>query len=450
MITTKAEPEISVGILTEEKIVFELYGDFKSAGLKQTFSGRFNALIIDNSIVCKKDNEKIEISDEIIFEPLDKEADSFLIREVKIGIDFHWERKEKQRFTGSLKLKRNNNKIVVINILPLEKYLISVISSEMSSKSSIQLLKSQAIVSRSWVLAQLEKLKIPDRQKKAPRANFESENETIKWYDREEHSLFDVCADDHCQRYHGITKIFSNAALSAIDETKGLVLASRDSICDTRYSKSCGGVTESFKNVWESEEYVYLSSVVDYKYYPENYNLNFSDENIARKWIKGNPSAFCNTSDQKILSQVLLDFDQETKDFYRWNIEYTQKELSEIIKLKSKIDFGEIVDLIPVERGDSSRLTKLKIVGTKKVLTIGKELEIRRTLSPSHLYSSAIIIEKSDVQNNIPQKFVIRGAGWGHGVGLCQIGAAVMASIGYQFDEILLHYFKDAVLKKIY
>ena len=450
MITTKAEPEINVGILTEEKIVFELYGDFKSAGLKQTFSGRFNASIIGSSIVCKKDNEKIEISDEIIFEPLDKEADSFLIREVTIGINFHWERKEKQRFTGSLKLKRSGNKIVVINIVPLEKYLISVISSEMNSKSSIQLLKSHAIVSRSWVLAQLEKSKIAGKQKKAAKPNFESENELIKWYDKEEHLLFDVCADDHCQRYQGVTKIFSNAALTAIDETRGLVLTSGGSICDTRYSKSCGGVTESFKNVWEPKEYEYLTSIVDYKYYPENYNLNFSDENIARKWIKGNPSAYCNTSDQRILSQVLLDFDQETKDFYRWKVEYTQKELSEIIKLKSKIDFGEIVDLVPIERGDSSRLIKLKIVGTKKVVTIGKELEIRRTLSPSHLYSSAIIIEKSDIQNNIPQKFVIRGAGWGHGVGLCQIGAAVMASIGHQFDEILLHYFKDAVLKKIY
>ncbi len=450
MITIKAEPEISVGILTEEKIVFELYGDFKTSGLKQTFSGRFNASVVDNSIVCKKDDEKIEISDEMIFEPLDKEADSFLIREVTIGVDFHWERKEKQRFNGSLKLKRSYNKIVVINILPLEKYLISVISSEMSSKSSIQFLKSQAIVSRSWVLAQLEKSKLTGIQKEVSQTSIESENELIKWYDREAHLLFDVCADDHCQRYQGITKIFSNAALAAIDETRGLVLASDDNICDTRYSKSCGGVTESFNNVWESKEYKYLSSVVDYKYYPENYNLNFSNENIAKKWIKGNPSAFCNTSNQKILSQVLLDFDQETKDFYRWKVEYTQKELSEIIKLKSKIDFGEILDLVPVERGDSSRLIKLKIVGTKKILTIGKELEIRRTLSPSHLYSSAIIVEKFDIRNNIPQKFVIRGAGWGHGVGLCQIGAAVMASIGYQFDEILLHYFKDAVLKKIY
>ena len=449
MITFKEEPEISIGILTEGKIIFELYGDFKTAGLKQTFSGRFTAEIIDNMIVCKKGNEKIEISDEILFEPLDKEADSFLIKEVTIGVDFHWERKEKQRFTGSLKLKKDKNKIALINIIPLEKYLISVISSEMSSKSSVQLLKSQAIVSRSWVLAQLEKSKL-SRKQKAINNNVENEKELIKWYDKEEHLLFDFCADDHCQRYQGITKIFSSAALTAINETKGIVLAFDDNICDTRYSKSCGGVTESFNNVWEPKEYKYLSSVVDYKYYPENYDLNFSDESIVRKWIKGSPSAYCNTTDQKILSQVLLDYDQETKDFYRWKVEYSQEELSEIIKSKSKIDFGKILDLVPVERGDSSRLVKLKITGSKKTFTIGKELEIRRILSPTHLYSSAIIIDKLNIQNNVPRKFVIYGAGWGHGVGLCQIGAAVMASVGYQFDEILLHYFKDAKLKKIY
>ncbi len=450
MITIKKEPTVSVGILTEEKIVFELYGDFKTSGLKQTFSGRFNAEVKENRIICKKGEEKIEISDEIIFKPLDEDTDSFLIKDVTIGVKFHWERKEKQRFQGLLKLKKVADKIVVINILPLEKYLVSVISSEISSKSSIQLLKSHAIVSRSWILAQLEKTNPNEKQNENDETFFESETEMIKWYDRKEHLLFDVCADDHCQRYHGVTKIFSNTALNAIDETRGIVLTFDDTICDTRYSKSCGGVTESFKNVWEPKEYSYLSSVVDYKYYPENYNLNFSNENIARKWIKGNPSGYCNTSDQKILSQVLLDFDQETKDFYRWEVEYSQKELSDIIKSKSNIDFGEIIDLIPIERGDSSRLIKLKIVGTKKTLTIGKELEIRRILSNSHLYSSAIIIDKSVIQNNIPQKFIISGAGWGHGVGLCQIGAAVMASIGYQFDEILLHYFKDAKLKKIY
>ncbi|MEJ2613596.1 MAG: SpoIID/LytB domain-containing protein [Ignavibacteriaceae bacterium] len=450
MITINKEPTVSVGILTEEKVVFELYGDYKTSGIKQIFSGRFNAEVKEGRIICRKGDEKIEISDEIIFKPLDENTDSFVIKDVIIGVKFHWERKEKQRFQGSLKLKRIDNKILVINVISVEKYLVSVISSEMSSKSSIQLLKSHAIVSRSWILAQLEKRNSDGKQNDNYHTFFESDTEIIKWYDKKEHQLFDVCADDHCQRYHGVTKIFSNTALNAIEETKGIVLVYDDTICDTRYSKSCGGVSESYQNVWEPKNYEYLSSVVDYKYYPENYNLNFSDENIARKWIKGNPSGYCNTSDERILSQVLLDFDQETKDFYRWKVEYSQKELSGIIKTKSNIDFGEIIDLVPIERGDSSRLIKLKIIGTKKTLIIGKELEIRRILSQSHLYSSAIIIDKYDIQNNIPQKFIISGAGWGHGVGLCQIGAAVMASIGHQFDEILSHYFKDAKLKKIY
>jgi SpoIID/LytB domain protein len=448
MITFKAEPNISVGILTDEKIVFELYGDFKSEGLKQTFSGRFNAEINQDRIVCQAGDEKLEISDEIIFEPTDKETDSFLLRDVVIGIDFHWERKEKQRFLGSLKLKRDKNKIIIINILPVEKYLLSVISSEMSSKSSIQLLKSHSIVSRSWVLSQLEKAKAEKNE--SHRIEFESEDEIVKWYDREGHKLYDVCADDHCQRYQGIAKIFSDSAVSAINETKGIVLTYDNDICDTRYSKCCGGVTESFENVWEPKEYKYLSSIVDYKYNPENFDLNFSNERIAEKWIKGNPAAYCNTSDKKILQQVLLNYDQETEDFYRWKVEYTQREIADLIKSKTKIDFGDIVDLVPVERGESARLIKLKIVGTKKTLIFGKELEIRRILSPSHLYSSAIIIEKQNIQNKIPQKFIIWGAGWGHGVGLCQIGAAIMASVGHLFDEILLHYFKDAKLKKIY
>jgi SpoIID/LytB domain protein len=449
MITIKEEPNISVGILTEEKITFELYGDFKAEGLKENFSGRFNAEISQSRIICSRGgNEKIEISDEILFEPTDKDTDSFLIRDVVIGIDFHWERKEKQRFLGALKLKKDNNKIVVINILPIEKYLLSVISSEMSSKSSIQLLKSHAIVSRSWVLSQLEKAKA--LKDKSNQTEFESEDEIIKWYDREGHDLYDVCADDHCQRYQGIAKIFSDSAITAVNETKGIILIYDNEICDTRYSKCCGGVTESFENVWEPKEYKYLSSIVDYKYYPENFDLNFSREDVSEKWIKGEPAAYCNTSDQKILQQVLLNFDQETTDFYRWKVEYTQSEISSLIKSKTEIDFGEIVDFIPVERGNSARLIKLKIVGTKKTLIFGKELVIRKILSPSHLYSSAIIIDKIDIQNKIPQKFIIWGAGWGHGVGLCQIGAAIMASLGHLFDEILLHYFKDAKLKKIY
>ena len=450
MINITKEPKISVGILSEKQVNFELHGDFKVSGMKQTFSGRFNAELKDDRIICRKGEDKIEMSNEIIFEPEDPQTESFMLRDVTIGVKFHWERKEKERFTGALKLLKENGKIAAINILPIENYLISVISSEMSAKSSLQLLKAHSIISRSWLLAQIEKSKTLKKEKTNYKSTYNADDEHIKWYDREDHKLFDVCADDHCQRYQGITKVFTEVARQAVKQTAGVVLSSDDNICDARYSKSCGGISESFENVWEPLKYSYLTSIIDYKFEPENYNLDFSNESNARKWIKGNPPAFCNTKDKKILSQVLLDYDQETTDFYRWKVEYPQQEISEIIKTKSGIDFGEIIDLVPIERGHSARLIKLKIIGTKKTLIIGKELEIRRTLSLSHLYSSAFIVEKDDIQNGVPQKFILTGAGWGHGVGLCQIGAAVMAAKGFQFDEILLHYFSNAILKKIY
>jgi SpoIID/LytB domain protein len=447
MLKFKEEPLISVGILSRERIDFELYGDFKSEGFNKVFSGRFSAEYSDSKILCKYGDEKLQISDEIEFEPTDT-GDSFLVRNVAIGVNFHWERKENQRFSGILKLKKENGKVLLINTLPIETYLTSVISSEMSARSSINLLKAHAIVSRSWVLAQITKSKEAKQNKSI---NFiQTEDEIIKWYDREDHALYDVCADDHCQRYQGTTKIYTAAARKAIEETKGIILTFAENICDTRYSKSCGGISESYDNIWENKKYPYLSSIIDYKFEPENYNLDFSKEKNAERWIKENPPAFCNTNDKKVLSQVLLEYDQETTDFYRWKIEYGQNEISELIKRNTGEDLGDILDLVPIERGHSSRIVRLKIVGSTKKLIIGKELEIRKTLSNTHLYSSAIFIEKSKIENGVPQKFVIYGAGWGHGAGLCQIGAAVMAEQGYLFDEILSHYFKNAGLKKIY
>ncbi len=446
----RKEPTINVGIITEKLVNFDLYGDFKVRGIKKFFSGRFTAEIINDKIRCKRGDDTIEADKEIIFEPVDIELESFLIKDVTIGVRFHWQRKEKQRFQGTLRLLRSGDKIVVINSIPVEKYLVSVISSEMSAKSSLHMLKSLAVVSRSWLLAQIEKSKIIRAKMEVYSSESRTEVEYIKWYDREEHELFDVCADDHCQRYQGITKISTQSARQAVEETFGLVLLFNDKICDARFSKSCGGITESFHNVWEPVVHEYLTSVIDYKYEPENYTLDFSVEGNAVKWIKGNPSAYCNTSEDKILSQVLIDYDRETKDFFRWKVTYSQNEISEIISKNSGINFGEIVDLIPVERGNSSRLIKLKIVGTEKELIVGKELEIRRLLSLTHLYSSAIVIEKQNIENNLPGQFVIYGAGWGHGVGLCQIGAAVMAERGHSFDEILLHYFHNARLNKIY
>jgi SpoIID/LytB domain protein len=444
------EPTIRVGIITEKQINFDLYGNFKVKGNKKIFSGRFSAVIENGRIKCKRGDDLLEVEKEIVFEPEDISIESFLINDVTIGVRFHWQRKEKQRFQGTLKLLKDDDKICVINIIPVEKYLTSVVSSEMNAKSSLQMLKSLAVVSRSWLLAQIEKSKLIKKKKETYSSVLQTEKEYIRWYDREEHELFDVCADDHCQRYQGITKISTQSARKAVAETSGLVLTFNHEICDARFSKSCGGLTESFHNVWEPVVHEYLSSIVDYKFEPENYNLNFSFEKNAEKWIKGNPPAYCNTRDEKILSQVLIDYDLETTDFFRWKIEYSQDEIAALISKNSGSEFGEIVDLIPLERGDSSRLIRLKVVGSKKELIIGKELEIRRLLSLTHLYSSAIVIEKQNIDNNIPGKFVIYGAGWGHGVGLCQIGAAVMAEKGHSFDEILLHYFHNARLNKIY
>ena len=442
------EPLISVGIVIGKSIKFELHGDFSVLGFKDNFSGIYTAEIRDNKITCKSSKHEIKVNDKIEFIPSDPISESFLLRDVIIGNKFHWERKEKQRFIYSLLLQKSGNEIVAINHIPLERYLTSVISSEMSAKSSIELLKAQAVIARSWVLAQIQKSKKLIAERETHETSLEFKDELIRWYDREDHKLFDVCADDHCQRFQGVTKIISDAAFNAVEQTKGIALLSNSKMCDARYSKCCGGLTESFENVWEPVKHPYLISVVDYKFEPENFNFDFSDEENSEKWISGNPHSFCNTSDRKILSHILVDYDRETKDFFRWKVEYSQEELSALLKEKSGIDFGEIIDLIPAERGDSSRIVKLKIVGTKKTFSVGKELEIRRFLSKTHLYSSAFIVKK--IGKNIPEKFIIHGAGWGHGVGLCQIGAAVMAEKGYNFDEILLHYFKNSELKKIY
>jgi len=450
MINYSKEPVISVGIMSEKIISFELHGEFKVNGQNKAFSGRFSAELSGDKIICKQDEIIFEFAGEVIFKPQDFETESFLLKNVTIGVKFHWEKKEKERFAGSLKLLKDNGKIIAINIIPIENYLVSVISSEMSPKSPLQLLKTHAIISRSWLLSQIERSKSNKKVKTKIPTTIAAEEEHIKWYDREDHKLFDVCADDHCQRYQGVSKVFTETAWQGVKQTSGIVLVSEDKICDTRYSKSCGGITESFENVWEPKKQSYLSSVIDYKFELENYNLDFSIEANAVEWIKSNPQSFCNTKDKKILSHILVDFDQTTKDFYRWKVEYSQAEISQLIKTKSGIDFGDIKDLVPIERGYSSRLIKLKIIGTKKTLIIGKELEIRRLLSESHLYSSAFVVDKVNIQNGIPQKFILTGAGWGHGVGLCQIGAAVMASKGHQFDEILLHYFKNAKLKKIF
>lgn len=449
MTNNMTEPNIDVAIMSDNKIDFILYGNFKCAALSKTLNGKMNAELKDNMIILNSDDKSFTPLNEVVLTPIDSYSESFVLKKVTIGLQFHWEQKQDQRFAGSLKLIIENNKLTVINIIPVEKYLTSVISSEMSPTSSLELLKAHAIISRSWLLAQIEKKNSIEENKKYL-TEFKTEDELIKWYDREDHILYDVCADDHCQRYQGITKSQIHNAGKAVEETHGLVLEYNDQICDARFSKSCGGVTETFENVWENVEHPYLQSFVDYKYNNDGYNSDLVNEKDAVNWISNSPPAFCNTTDEKILDQVLNNYDRKTKDFYRWKVEYTQEEIGKLINEKTGFDFGNILDLEPIERGHSGRLIKLKIIGTKKTFIIGKELEIRKVLSNSHLYSSAFIVEKKNVVENIPQNFVLVGAGWGHGVGLCQIGAAVMGEKGYSFDEILLHYFRGAKIRKIY
>ena len=315
----------------------------------------------------------------------------------------------------------------------------------MNATSSMELLKAHAVISRSWLLAQVQKNKNLQSVDQKYQTTFRTDDALVKWYDREDHTLFDVCADDHCQRYQGITRSTTPLVEKAVKETCGEVLSVDGVICDARFSKCCGGVTEVFENVWEPVKHSYLQKLVDNDFAPEGFSLALDEEPAARQWIMGNPDAFCNSSDKKVLKQVLNDYDQETNDFFRWTVAYSQDELSDLIKTRSGIDFGKIIDLVPVERGCSSRLIKLKIVGTLRTMIIGKELEIRKTLSKSHLYSSAFIIDKEEVAGKI--NFILKGAGWGHGVGLCQIGAAVMGDKGYSYKEILLHYFRGTGLE---
>jgi len=429
-------PSISVGIVSGRTISFsfESLYDF----LDKRVSGKNIAEINGSKVLWNG-----ILYDELVFASSSDDA-SFVIEDVVIGVNFHWERKEDQRFQGALKVIVDGDNLVAINILSVEDYLTSVISSEMSATASLELLKAHAVISRSWLLAQIEKTNELSNSSEKYSTLEETDDELIRWYDREDHVLFDVCADDHCQRYQGITRAFENINVvrQAINETSGMVLMSDGRICDARFSKCCGGVVEEFQYCWENKRFPYLAKLRDIANSADVPDLTIEPNSI--EWINSRPDSFCNTTDEKILGQVLNNYDQETVDFYRWEVRYSQQELSELVYQRSQTDYGVIQDLIPIERGTSGRITKLKIVGSKKTRTIGKELEIRRTLSTSHLYSSAFVVEKDG------DAFILKGAGWGHGVGLCQIGAAVMGEQGYHFDDILLHYYIGATIEKSY
>lgn len=436
----KPQPEVNVGIIYgEQKIDFEFNSPYRVSALLEneplTVAG-VQSVTCENGRVLWNGREY----DELLFTP--EGLGTFWLRNVTIGVNFHWERREDQKFEGKLKFIVENGALTAINVIGVEDYLTSVISSEMSATASENLLKAHAVISRSWLLAQIEKNKEIVAQKKEYSACACTDDELIKWYDREDHVNFDVCADDHCQRYQGLTRASTKKVRDAIAQTWGEVLAYDGKICDARFSKCCGGAVEEFQHCWEPVKHNYLVKLRDSENPADLPDLTVEEN--ARKWIMDSPDAFCNTTDKDILSQVLNSYDQETVNFYRWKVEYDKKELGELILKRSGVDYGEILDLVPVERGTSGRLVRLKIVGTKKTMTIGKELEIRRTLSASHLYSSAFVVEKSG------NKFILHGAGWGHGVGLCQIGAAVMGERGYNYEQILLHYFVGASVEKRY
>ena len=433
------EPRIHVGIMAKRSIEAVLSGSFLCNGKTVEGEQRFDRSsqgILWNGIEY----------DSLLLTPADETTASFMLKGVTIGIGFHWQREEEQRFMGSLQLIGEGENIRVINHVKAEEYLRSVISSEMSATSSVELLKAHAVISRSWLLAQIAKRNRIDAACTPYCPDMETADEIIRWYDREDHRDYDVCADDHCQRYQGITRASTAAVDEAIDGTYGEVLCYDGKIADARFSKCCGGATECFESCWEPVHHPYLTTVRDNK---TGYLPDLRCESQARKWILSAPDSFCNTDNPAVLLQILNGYDRETTRFYRWTVRYGQQELSELVRRRSGIDFGTITDLQPVERGKSGRIVRLRIAGTRRSLIVGKELEIRRWLSESHLYSSAFIVERESTANG-ENCFILHGAGWGHGVGLCQIGAAVMGAEGYNYDKILSHYFHGAKLTQLY
>jgi len=436
----KNEPKITVGImdgLTE--VSGRLDGNFRVDELAP-LSGRFSAKATAGIIVLT-DEALREICRSKLIRVTAHEDSLFTLFNVTIGTRFHWERTEDQTFQGNLILQvRDDGTITAINEISLEDYLTSVISSEMGSAAPMEFLKAHAILSRSWLLAALNRKKdVADTPKLAEQL-IGKEGEVMRWYDRQDHDLFDVCSDDHCQRYQGITKILSKQTEEAIRETRGMAMTYQDEICDARYSKACGGLTEQFDTAWDDKRIPYLESIPD----ASVSHRRIRSEKEAWRWILSEPETYCNTKDEALLEKILPDFDRETKDFFRWRVEYSREELEEILREKSGFDFGTLKEIIPLQRGPSGRISRLKILGSKRSMVVGKELEIRRWLSRSHLYSSAFIVT---VESG---RLIFHGAGWGHGVGLCQIGAAVMATRGSLAEEILKHYFRGVEIRKIY
>ena len=436
----KRQPKITVGIMDHQtEVNGRLDGNFLCDGFGPV-SGPFSAKV-EAGVIALTDGAHREIFRSPSIRLKAKESSTLFLHNVTIGKCFHWERKEDQIFQGDLILQqRNSGTITVINEIPMEDYLKSVISSEMNPSAPVEFLKAHTILSRSWLLAGLHRKNKMDKASLPVQKIITKEEEVIRWYDREDHDLFDVCADDHCQRYQGITKIVSKRAEEAVRETHGVVITYQDEICDARYFKACGGITEDFSTAWDDKQVPYLTSISDALVL----HRPIRTEEEASAWIFSEPVAYCNINEVGFLEKILPNFDYETKTFFRWRVEYSRDELQEILQEKTGFDFGTLQEIVPLHRGPSGRISRLKIVGSKRSMVVGKELEIRRWLSRSHLYSSAFIVTLE------ADRFILNGAGWGHGVGLCQIGAAVMAAKGFLAEKILKHYFKCIKIQKIY
>ena len=446
------EPVVSVGLMTgAESVVFELKSAFVNSAGERLDGGIYRAWPFNNGveIVSEQGWRGLSASEYRLTHA--EPSASFIVRNVTIGIDFHWQQKQDQEFQGALRIKLEvGGRLTVINEVPIEAYLIGVISSEMSANAHPELLKAHSVVSRSWLLAQMKPWKKERHKPSFAPQTIGGERRLVRWYDQESHADFDVCADDHCQRYQGIAKATSATVYEAIRETFGQVLTFDEELCDARYTKSCGGMTESYDAAWEDARFPYLAVSYDGEKFPAGFDLPLTDEANAERWIRNSPPAFCNTTDTNILGKILPDFNHETTDFYRWRVTITQDELQELLRAKLGVDFGAVHKIEAVERGASGRIVRLRIAGEREQMVIGKELEIRRALSPSHLYSSAFVVESEGMDGGAPAAFTLIGAGWGHGVGLCQIGAALMAERGYDFRRILEHYYRGARLYGLY
>jgi stage II sporulation protein D len=453
VITLAHEPTVCVGLMSGvQELSFALDSEFATPDGTCFTAGAYRAAVaLDRIAVYDHTGRRCAETHELSMRPRTPVTATFTIRGVTIGLDFHWQRQEDQQFHGTLRLKRDTQgRLLVLNEIGVEAYLTSVIASEMSATSPLALLKAHAIISRSWLLAQLLPWKIARVKASAQPYEVGDERHLIRWYDQESHTEFDVCADDHCQRYQGIAKATAPAVLEAIHDTTGQVLVYDEALCDARFSKSCGGMTEAYAAAWEDRQVPYLTARYDGDTFPAGFSLPLTDEANAARWILGAPEAFCHTTDHTMLARVLPSFDQETVDFYRWRVTLAQAQAQELLRTKLGLDVGPIHRLEPVARGASGRLVRLRIVGERETCVIGKELEIRRALSSSHLYSAAFVVQPKPHHARVPEHFTLIGAGWGHGVGLCQIGAALMAARGYAHEHILAHYYTGATLHTLY